>query len=35
MIATMSVLAALALVGIAATVVDWTRDGHRRVRSRT
>lgn len=35
MIAMMSLLAALALAGIAATVVDWARDGHRRVRPRT
>jgi hypothetical protein len=33
MIATMSFLAALALAGIAATVVDWARDGYRRART--
>jgi hypothetical protein len=35
MIATMTLLAALALAGIAATIVDWARDGYRRVRPRT
>jgi len=35
MILTMSLLAALALAGITATVVDWARDGYRRVRPRT
>ncbi|MDQ0576884.1 hypothetical protein QFZ29_003107 [Agromyces albus] len=35
MIATMSLLAALALAGVAATVVDWARDGYRRARPRT
>jgi hypothetical protein len=35
MIATMSLLAALALAGVVATVVDWARDGYRRVRPRT
>lgn len=35
MVATMSVLAALALAGIAATIVDWARDGYRRTRPRT
>jgi hypothetical protein len=32
MIAMMSLLAALALAGVVATVVDWSRDGYRRVR---
>jgi hypothetical protein len=32
MIATMSLLAGLALAGVVATVVDWARDGYRRVR---
>lgn len=35
MITMMSLLAALALAGIAATVVDWARDGYRRMRPRT
>jgi hypothetical protein len=35
MIALMSLLGALALAGIAATVVDWSRDGYRRMRPRT
>ena len=35
MIATMSLLAALALAGVVATVVDWARDGYGRVRPRT
>ena len=35
MIVLMSMLAALALAGIAATAVDWARDGYRRVRPRS
>jgi hypothetical protein len=35
MIPTISLLAALALAGVVATVVDWARDGYRRVRPRT
>jgi hypothetical protein len=35
MIATMLVLAGLALAGMIATVRDWARDGYRRIPSRT